>query len=78
MTARTPRHHASDRVEADHERVTARLRPTRWQKPILHGQRHMRCHASVQNLRRYQYELMGAAGPGLILAVPIDKLGFVI
>jgi len=49
--------HANNRVEADHGRLKARLRPTRGIKTDRSLRITAAGHAFVQNLRRRHYEL---------------------
>ncbi len=49
--------HSNNRVEADHARLKARLRPMRGMKTIRSSRTIAAGHAFVQNLRRGHYEL---------------------
>jgi transposase, IS6 family len=70
--------YANNRVEADHGRLKARLRPMRGLKRDRTANVVMRGHAFVQNVRRGHYELGVEAGPGLTLAAAFDELALVI
>ena len=70
--------YANNRVEADHGRLKARLRPTRGLKRDRTASVVLRGHAFVQNLRRSHYELGVDARPGLTLAAAFDELAQVI
>jgi transposase-like protein len=74
---RTDRY-ANNRVECDHGRLKARLRP-------MHGLKQDRCarviiagHAFVQNLRRGHYELAVEEPVGRRVAVAFDELALAI
>lgn len=54
--------YANNKVEADHGRLKARLRPMRGLKAVASAQLVCPDHAFVQNVRRGHYEL-GAEGP---------------
>jgi len=66
--------YANNRVEADHARLKARLRPmrglTRFRSAAVIGGG----HALVQNLRRGHYELATDASPPLRLATAFTEL----
>jgi IS6 family transposase len=49
--------YANNKVEADHGRLKARLRPMRGLKTVASAQLVCLGHAFVQNLRRGHYEL---------------------
>ena len=66
--------YANNRVEADHGRLKARLRPMRGLKRDRTASVVMRGHAFVQNLRRGHYELGVDALPGMTLAAAFDEL----
>jgi transposase, IS6 family len=70
--------YANNRVEADHGRMKARLRPMRGLKRDRNASVVMRGHAFVQNLRRGHYELGVEARPGLNLAAAFDELSLAI
>jgi hypothetical protein len=66
--------YANNRVEADHGRPKARLRPMRGLKRDRIASVVIRGHAFIQNLRRVHYELGVDARPGLTLAAAFDEL----
>jgi transposase, IS6 family len=70
--------YANNRVEADHGRLKARLRPMRGLKRDRTASVVIRGHAFIQNLRRGHYELGVDALPGLTLAAAFDELGQVV
>ena len=70
--------YANNRVEADHGRLKARLRPMRGLKRDRTASVVIRGHAFIQNLRRGHYELGVDARPGLILPAAFDELAEVI
>jgi IS6 family transposase len=70
--------YANNRVEADHGRLKARLRPMRGLKRDRTASIAIRAHAFIQNLRRDHYELGVDARPGLTLAAAFDELERVI
>jgi len=70
--------YANNRVEADHGRLKARLRPMRGLKRDRTASVVIRGHAFIQNLRRGHHELGVDACPGLTLAAAFDELAFVI
>jgi IS6 family transposase len=70
--------YANNRVEADHGRLKARLRPMRGLKQDRMASVVIRGHAFIQNLRRGHYELGVDARPGLTLAAAFDELALVI
>jgi IS6 family transposase len=70
--------YANNRVEADHGRLKARLRPMRGLKRAWTASVVMRGHAFIQNLRRGHYELGVDARPGLVLAAAFDELAPVV
>ena len=70
--------YANNRVEADHGRLKARLRPMRGLKRDRTASVVIRGHAFIQNLRRGHYELGVDALPGLTLAAAFDELAEVI
>jgi IS6 family transposase len=70
--------YANNRVEADHGRLKARLRPMRGLKRDQTASVIMRGHAFIQNLRRGHYELGVDALPGLVLAAACDELAMAI
>jgi len=70
--------YANNRVEADHGRLKARLRPMRGLKRDRTGSVVIEGHAFIQNLRRGHYELGVEARSGLILAAAFDELALVV
>jgi len=64
----------NNRVECDHGRLKARLRPMRGIKTNRTASVVIRGHAFIQNLRRGHYELAGDAGPLLRLATAFEEL----
>ena len=70
--------YANNRVEADHGRGNARLRPMRSLKRDRTASVVIRGHAFIQNLWRGHYELGVDAIPGLNLAAAFDELAQVI
>jgi len=66
--------YANNRVEADHGRLKARLRPMRGLKRDRTASVVIRGQAFIQNLRRGHYELGVDALPGLTLAAAFDEL----
>jgi transposase-like protein len=70
---RTDRY-ANNRVEADHGRLKARLRPMRGLSQDRSARVVIAGHAFVQNLRRGHYELAVEARVNLRLAVAFDEL----
>jgi transposase-like protein len=70
--------YANNRVEADHGRLKARLRPMRGLKRDRTAHVVIRGHAFIQNLRRGHCELGVDARPGLTLAAAFDELALVV
>jgi transposase, IS6 family len=70
--------YANNRVEADHGRLKARLRPMRGLKRDGTASVVIRGHGFIQNLRRGHYELGVDALPGLTLAAAFDELELVV
>jgi len=70
--------YANNRVEADHGRLKARLRPMRGLKQDRTASVVIRGHAFIQNLRRGHYELGVDALPGLTLPAAFYELALVI
>jgi transposase-like protein len=70
--------YANNRVEADHGRLKARLRPMRGLKRDRTASIVIRGHAFIQNLRRGHYDLGVDARPGLTIAAAFDELAFVV
>ncbi len=67
--------YANNRVETDHGRLKARLRPMRGLKRDRTASVVIRGHAFIQNLRRGHYELgVNALNPRLRLAAAFDEL----
>ncbi len=66
--------HANNRVECDHGRLKARLRPMRGLKRDRTAQVIIAGHAFMQNLRRGHYELGVDALPMLRMAAAFDEL----
>jgi len=71
-------HYAYNRVEADHGRLKARLRPKRGLEQDRIASVVIRGHAFIQNLRRGHYEPGVDALPGLTLAAAFDELALVV
>ncbi len=65
----------NNRVECDHGRLKARLRPMRGMKTNRTASVVIRGHAFVQNLRRGHYALAVDAPPVFRLATAFDELG---
>ena len=65
---------ANNRVENDHGRLKARLRPMRGLQTDRTAGVIIRGHAFMQNLRRGHYELGVDALPGLSVAAAFDEL----
>ena len=66
--------YANNRVEADHARLKARLRPMRGLKQFRSAARIAAGHAFVQNLRRGHYELAIDVSPPLRLPAAFSEL----
>jgi len=67
--------YANNRVETDHGRLKARLRPTRGLKRDRTASAVIRGHAFIQNLRRGHYELgVNALNQHLRVAAAFDEL----
>jgi transposase-like protein len=66
--------YANNRVECDHGRLKARLRPMRGLKTDRSAKAVIAGHAFVQNLRRGHYELGIEAQPRLRIAAAFDEL----
>jgi transposase-like protein len=66
--------YANNRVEADHGRLKARLRPMRGLTRFRSAEVIAAGHAFVQNLRRGHYELAADASPPLRLAGAFTEL----
>lgn len=74
--AARPLRHATgnNRVESDHARLKARLRPMRGLKQFRSAARIAAGHALVQNLRRGHYDIATDAPPPLRLATGFSEL----
>ena len=70
--------YANNRIEADHGRLKARLRPMRGLKRNSTASLGIRGHTFIQNLRRGHYELGVEALGGLTAAAAFDELAQVI
>jgi len=66
--------YGNNRIEADHGRLKARLRPMRGLKRLRSAARIAAGHALVQNLRRGHYEFATDAPPPLRLATAFTEL----
>jgi IS6 family transposase len=66
--------YANNRVEADHGRLKARLRPMRGMKTLRTLSAVARGHAFVQNLRRGHYEIATHATTRRRLRAAFDEL----
>jgi len=66
--------YANNRVECDHGRLRARLRPMRGLKSDHTASAVISGHAFMQNLRRGHYELGIEAEPRLRVAAAFDEL----
>ena len=66
--------YANNRIENDHGRLKARLRPMRGLQTDRTASVIIRGHAFMQNLRRGHYELGADALPGLSVAAAFDEL----
>jgi transposase-like protein len=64
----------NNRVECDHGRLKARLRPMRGLKTNRTASVVIRGHAFIQNLRRGYYELAVDSAPPFRLATAFDEL----
>jgi transposase-like protein len=68
--------YANNRIECDHGRLKARLRPMRGLRTDRTASNVIRGHAFVQNLRRRHYELgVEARHDRLRVAAAFDELG---
>lgn len=74
---RTERY-ANNRVEADHGRLKARLRPMRGLKQDRSASIVIAGHAFVQNLRRGHYEVAAEEPESRRVAVAFDELALAI
>jgi transposase-like protein len=70
--------YANNRVEADHGRLKARLRPMRGLKQDHSARIAIAGHALVQNLRRGHYELAVEEPASLRVAVAFDELALML
>ncbi len=70
--------YANNRIETDHRRLKARLRPMRGLQRDRTASVIIRGHAFMQNLRRGHYELGIHARPGLTVAAAFDELARVV
>ena len=71
--------YSNNRIENDHGRLKARLRPMRGLRTDRTASTVIRGHAFIQNLRRGHYELgIEADREGLRLAAAFDELAAVI
>jgi transposase-like protein len=70
--------YANNRVEADHGRLKARLRPMRGLKQDRSARVIVSGHALVQNVRRGHYELAVEELPGRRVAVAFEELAVTI
>ncbi len=66
--------YANNRIETDHGRLKARLRPMRGLQRDRTATVIIQGHAFIQNLRRGHYELGTYACPGLKIAAAFDEL----
>ena len=66
--------YANNRVECDHGRLKARLRPMRGLKTDRTASVIVAGHAFVQNLRRGHYQLGGETDPRLRVAAAFEEL----
>lgn len=66
--------YANNRIECDHGRLKARLRPMRGLKTERTARVVIVGHAFMQNLRRGHYELGVEAEPRLRVAAAFDQL----
>jgi transposase, IS6 family len=74
---RTDRY-ANNRIECDHGRLKARLRPMRGLKQDRSARVVIAGHALVQNIRRGHYELAVVAPVGRRGAVAFDELALAV
>jgi len=70
--------YANNRVECDHGRLKARLRPMRGLEQDRNARAIIAGHALVQNLRRGHYELAIEESANRRVAVAVDELALVI
>ena len=70
--------YGNNRIEADHGRLKARLRPMRGLKQFRSAARIAAGHAFMQNLRRGHYELATDVSPKLRLAAAFTELALAV
>ena len=70
--------YGNNRIEADHGRLKARLRPLRGLKRFRSAAQLAAGHAFVQNLRRGHYELATDVGPHLRVAAAFTELALAV
>jgi transposase, IS6 family len=70
--------YSNNRIEADHGRLKARLRPMRGLKRVRSAARIAAGHAFTQNLRRGHYELATDVPPRLRLATAFTELALAV
>jgi transposase-like protein len=70
--------YANNRIEADHGRFKARLRPMRGLKRLRSAARIAAGHAFVQNIRRGHYELATEVPPQLRVATAFTELALAV
>ena len=70
--------YGNNRIEADHSRLKARLRPTGGLTRLRSAEVIAGGHAFVQNLRRGHYELATDAPPRLRLATAFTELALAV
>ena len=70
--------YANNRIEADHGRLKARLRPMRGLKQDRSARAVIAGHALVQNVRRGHYELAVEEPATRRLAVAFDELALAV
>jgi transposase-like protein len=70
--------YANNRVEADHGRLKARLRPMRGLKQDRNARIVIAGHAFIQNVRRGHYELAVEAPTNRRVAVAFDEFALAI
>jgi transposase, IS6 family len=70
--------YANNRVECDHGRLKARLRPMRGLKQDRNAKAIMAGHAFVQNVRRGHYELAVEEPASRRLAIAFEELALAI
>jgi transposase, IS6 family len=70
--------YANNRLESDHRRLKARLRPMRGLKRDRTASVVIRGHAFIQNLRRGHYELGVDSPPAMTLVAAFEELATVV